>query len=66
VVRNDGPKPLSATVSWEAGDENDERDVTVGETGIWRDEVAIPVDADAVTLQLSAAGGTVENSYDLS
>ncbi len=66
VVRNDGPKPLSATVSWEAGEERGERDVTVDATGLWRDEVEIPADADVVTLQLSASGGTVENRYDLS
>lgn len=64
VVRNDGPKPLSATLSWEAGDKRGEREITVDGTGRWRDEVELPADAEAVTLALSAGGGTVENSYE--
>ncbi len=66
VVRNDGPRPLSATVSWEAADEGDEQEITVDGTGRWRDTITIPDSAAAVTLTLAASGGTVENSYDLS
>ena len=65
VVRNDGPKPLSATVSWEAGDEGGEQEITVDGTGRWRDTITIPGSAAAVTLTLAASGGAVENSYDL-
>jgi beta-mannosidase len=65
VVRNDGPKPLSATVSWDAGDESGEREITVGATGRWQDDIEIPSAAESVRLVLSAPGGTVENSYHL-
>ncbi|MEF8870405.1 MAG: hydrolase [Haloarculaceae archaeon] len=65
VVRNDGPKPLSATVSWAAADEHGEQEITVDGLGRWRDDIEIPGGADSVTLTLTASGGTVENSYDL-
>lgn len=65
VVINDGPKPLSATFSWEAGDASGEQEVTVGGTGRWSDDIEIPESTDGVTLTLSASGGSVQNSYQL-
>ncbi|WP_302082409.1 hydrolase [Salinibaculum rarum] len=65
VVRNDGPKPLSATVSWEAAGEGTEQEITVEGTGRWRDDIQIPGGADSITLTLTASGGTVENHYEL-
>jgi hypothetical protein len=63
VVINDGPKPLTATFSWETGRASGKQDITVGGTGRWQDEIGIPSDADSVTLALTASGGRVENSY---
>ena len=65
VVRNDGPRPLSATVSWEAGEKRGDQDITVGETGRWTGDIEIPSGTESVTLTLAASGGTVENSYQL-
>lgn len=65
VVINDGPKPLSATFSWDAGERSDSQEITVSGTGRWTDELGIPSGAETVTLTLAASGGSVENSYDL-
>lgn len=65
VVRNDGPKPLSATLSWDAGEEGGSEEITVDGVGRWRGEIQIPPGTESVTLSLAASGGTVENSYDL-
>jgi beta-mannosidase len=65
VVVNDGPKPLSATLSWTAGEASGEQEITVGGTGRWQDSIEIPSDTSSVTLALAASGGRVENSYEL-
>jgi hypothetical protein len=65
VVVNDGPKPLSATFSWDAGEASGEQEITVTGTGRWQDDIEVPSGAETVTLTLAASGGSVENSYDL-
>jgi hypothetical protein len=65
VVINDGPATLSVTLRWETADDSAETDVTVDAADRWRETLALPADADAVTLTLETAGGSVENHYNL-
>jgi hypothetical protein len=53
VVVNDRPEPLSATLSWTAGDDGGEREVAVGAMDRWRGELSAPRGSD-IQLELSA------------
>jgi len=66
VVVNDTPRNVSGTVAWEAGEEDDALDVTVGAFGQATVEtVSIPTDAESVDLELRTAERSVTNTYRL-
>jgi hypothetical protein len=65
VVVNDRPEALSATLSWAAGDAGGDLEVAVDATDrSTAGPIAIPADADSVTLGLST-DPPVETTYDL-
>jgi beta-mannosidase len=65
VVVNDGPTSLSATLSWEAGDETDETELTVDAADRWSGTITVPDSAGTLWLGLAVGEKTVEYSYDL-
>jgi len=64
VVVNDVPEPVSATLSWEAGDAAGEQDISVPAAGRWTGTVDLPA-ADAVRLAVSVGDAAVGNAYEL-
>lgn len=64
VVVNDTRRNRSLDLTWEAGGETGTVAVSVGALGRWRGDLALPVDADGVTLTLTLDEGSVTNSYD--
>lgn len=66
VVVTDRNDALTVTVQWSAGDSGDSTDVTVPE-GDWRTttSIAIPGDADTLTLSLRVDGEDIEQRYEL-
>ena len=66
VVVNDAPDSISGTVTWSAGDEGGETDVTVEAGGrTVADSVSIPKSASSVDLRLQVGDASVENQYRL-
>lgn len=66
VVVNGLPKNTSGTLTWAAGDESGEVDVTVGATGrAVATTIEVPADAARATLELETAERSVHNEYHL-
>jgi hypothetical protein len=66
LLRNDGPRSVTADVTVEAGDETEDLDATVAAPGRWTGgPVTVPGDAESVTLTVVVGEATVENRYDL-
>ena len=65
VVVNDRPDPLAATLSWTAGSETGEHEVSVGAMDRWRGDLAVPGGAEEVQLELDIDGRTVTNRHEL-
>ena len=66
VVANDAPEAISGTVTWAAGDERGEVDVTVDAGARTAPEtISVPKDASSVDLTLRVDDASVENTYRL-
>ncbi|WP_123539035.1 glycoside hydrolase family 2 protein [Halosimplex salinum] len=66
VVANDAPESISGTVTWAAGGEGGEIDVTVDAGARSAVEtVSVPKSADSVDLTLRVGDASVENEYRL-
>lgn len=67
VVVNDTPRPVTATLRWQAGDAGGDLDVTVEGRDVWGGgPISLPPNAEAVSLELVGDSLHVENSYELS
>jgi hypothetical protein len=66
-IVNDRNNGLTATLAWAAGEEADSTDVTIPAQGrMTAETIAVPNDADSLTLTLETEYGDVVNEYDLS
>ena len=64
VVVNGTASPAAVTLSWEAGEETGEEELTVGEAGRSHTPLDLPDEASEVVLTLAVRGSTIRNRYD--
>lgn len=65
VVVNDRPQGMTATLNWEAGEEDGAMDLTLTAQGVLTGEpIPLPDDAEDLTLRLETDRFTVENTYE--